>query len=384
MSTVRDDDCLRLVIGGDVAPPQHAFPLLARGQLEEIAPDHQELLRSAHGVVANLEAPFQRGGRASAKSGPSLFLPPALTACLKALRLTAVGLANNHIMDLGAPGLADTRSLLQDAGILHVGAGINLDEAGRALVLHLAGRKIGILAAGAHEFGVARDDRPGMNPLDPVRLVPALLALRPRCDLCVVLLHAGNEGHPWPSPWLQAYCRLLAELGADLVACQHSHIIGCQERHGRGHIVYGQGNFLMDLDGRTPDHYREGLLLEVVTRTAGAPIEVHPHPIRLRPDGSIARLDPAREERLLAEFQRRSDELTDPAAVAAAWRDHCGRHAATYRAQLHFANRFLIRACKVLGLGRVLVNPGRRLLLQNLIRCQDHREALLTILEEDL
>jgi len=373
---------LRLLICGDFAPPRRAWPLLGQGRLEQIAPEHAPIFTSADGVILNLEAPLLGSGTATAKSGPSLCLPRELVTALQVLKVSAVGLANNHIMDLGPGGLSHTQRELEAAGIAVCGAGHNLEAASRPLFLDRAGCRIGLLAAGAHEFGVARPDRPGMNPLDPVRLLPALQELRSACDLCLVLLHAGSESHPWPAPWLQEYCRLLSRLGADLVVCQHSHIVGCGERHGRGQIVYGQGNFLMDLDSPTPRHYREGLLLELVRRPGEEP-ELRLHPIGQGNDGSLQPLDPVRGDALLAGYQKRSAQLQDPAAVRAAWLEFCRHRSRGYLAQLGTANRLLLKLMTSLGTHWPL-SRRRRLLLQNLIRCQDHREALLAILEEDL
>jgi poly-gamma-glutamate synthesis protein (capsule biosynthesis protein) len=35
----------------------------------------------------------------------------------------------------------------------------------------------------------------------------------------------------------------MVKAGADVVLCQHTHIIGCYEEFMGGHILYGQGNF---------------------------------------------------------------------------------------------------------------------------------------------
>lgn len=66
------------------------------------------------------------------------------------------------------------------------------------------------------------------------------------CDYTIVLYHGGKEHYRFPSPNLQKYCRKFIEKGANIVICQHSHCIGCEENYKNGKIIYGQGNFLFD------------------------------------------------------------------------------------------------------------------------------------------
>lgn len=48
---------------------------------------------------------------------------------LAEMNFTMLNLANNHMMDYGAEGLTDTISALDSAGLAHVGAGENVEEA---------------------------------------------------------------------------------------------------------------------------------------------------------------------------------------------------------------------------------------------------------------
>ena len=64
--------------------------------------------------------------------------------------------------------------------------------------------------------------------------------------LCNSIINGGKEHYRYPSPDLQKICRKFIDKGADLVVCQHSHCIGCEEKYNHGTIVYGQWNFLFD------------------------------------------------------------------------------------------------------------------------------------------
>ena len=51
--------------------------------------------------------------------------------------------ANNHALDYGTDALLDTCDTLDSAGILHVGAGKNLEEAKQPQIIEKNGKKIG-------------------------------------------------------------------------------------------------------------------------------------------------------------------------------------------------------------------------------------------------
>ena len=85
--------------------------------------------------------------------------------------------------------------------------------------------------------------------------------MKAQCDYAIVLYHGGKEYYRYPSPNLQKTCRKLVEKGADLVICQHSHCIGCEEKYQDGTIVYGQGNFLFDHGDN--EYWNTSLLVQI-------------------------------------------------------------------------------------------------------------------------
>ena len=61
------------------------------------------------------------------------------------LGLDLVTLANNHALDFGTDALLDTCDTLDQAGIYHVGAGRNLEEACEPVIITEKGENIGFL-----------------------------------------------------------------------------------------------------------------------------------------------------------------------------------------------------------------------------------------------
>src|SRR5207237_56074 len=81
--------------------------------------------------------------------------------------VNVMSLANNHVMDAGAGGLMTTIEVLDELGIRSVGAGRDLDEARRAVVLERRGvRTAFVAAASTFPAGIeAKRGRAGINPL---------------------------------------------------------------------------------------------------------------------------------------------------------------------------------------------------------------------------
>src|SRR5215207_9578884 len=69
-------------------------------------------------VIGNLEMPISRRGYRVRKYS-NLRSDPAVLPAVLGMGFQTVSLANNHLMDYGAPALEDTLSSLDGAGIQH-------------------------------------------------------------------------------------------------------------------------------------------------------------------------------------------------------------------------------------------------------------------------
>ena len=152
-------------------------------------------------------------------------------------------LANNHILDQDQQGLVSTCSVLDAAGIAYTGVGQTPEEAAKPYIFECDGKRIGVYACAEHEFSIVTEHSAGANPIDLLETPDHVAALKEQCDYVIVLYHGGKEHYRYPSPNLQKVCRKLVEKGADLVVCQHSHCIGCEEKipgGGYNHIWSGK------------------------------------------------------------------------------------------------------------------------------------------------
>jgi poly-gamma-glutamate synthesis protein (capsule biosynthesis protein) len=101
-------------------------------------------LKESDHVVANVECPMTASAVTS-KMEIVHFSDPAAGSWFKSIGADIWSLSNNHAMDCGEAGLLDTKAAAEANGAVTVGAGLNIDEAAKPLLLPEAGG-IGILA----------------------------------------------------------------------------------------------------------------------------------------------------------------------------------------------------------------------------------------------
>jgi len=296
-----------LLIGGDVVPTEPNMSLFREGRIGEAMGGtlFREWLE-ADIRVFNLETPLTDRDTPIPKAGPNLRAPREAMKGLAQMQPTVVGTANNHIMDQGAPGWADTMEALREQGLKMIGSGERLGRTGGSILLEKKGRKIGLYACAEHEFSIAGEHEPGAEPFDETGSREAIRALRERADFVSVLYHGGKEQYRYPSPELQKRCRGMIEAGADLVVCQHSHCIGCEEKYGGGTIVYGQGNFLFLK--RDNEYWKTSLLVRAELGD-GKP-EISYIPLKQKHPG-IEKAEGRDAEEMLKAFRERSRQIQE-------------------------------------------------------------------------
>ncbi len=175
-------------------------------------------------------------------------------AVLQAARLTAVSLANNHILDFGEAALADTLGALDEAGIAHAGAGLTLAEASRPATVVVGPLRCAFIAATDNEpEWAAGPGSPGIFyvPCDPTdaRFVSLLEGVRQAAedhDLVIVSYHWGPNWGERPLPEHVAAGRALLAAGARVVYGHSPHVTRGVEFGGDGVILYSCGDFVDD------------------------------------------------------------------------------------------------------------------------------------------
>ena len=373
-----------LIIGADVCPIEGNQPYFLNGGAGALLHDLLPEFEQADLSVANLECPLIEHQTPILKTGPTFGEPGTCINGIKQAGIDVLCLANNHILDHGAPGLLNTLQVCARAGIETVGAGSNLDAARRILIRDLGGLRVGILAVAEHEFSIATKHSPGANPLDLIDFVRNVTAHRSQFDYLIVLLHGGDE-FLVPSPRIQDTCRFMVEMGANAVIVQHSHVLGGYEDYRGGHIVYGQGALLMDeAIYRDRRSFHEGFLVKLsIAADATSSMKIMPF-IQSDPAPGARRMDQAKEQEFCRLLAQRSAAIRDDAFVQAEWLKFCEENKHAYISGLLGHNRILSKLNARGWLTRFLYNQRVLLGVRNTVLCETHREAVETIFNHHL
>ncbi|MFL6162687.1 MAG: CapA family protein, partial [Jatrophihabitantaceae bacterium] len=237
-----------LVLGfaGDVHFTGRTAPLLAQ-PATAFGPIAQ-VLESADLTMVNLETAITDRGTEEPKQF-HFRAPIAAFEAVRAAGVDVVTMANNHVLDYGQVGLADTLDNGHRVGFPSVGIGHNAAEAFAPLYTTVKGTKIAILAfSQVHELEftwAAKDDRPGVAmALDLARATAAVRAARAAADVVIVFNHWGQEGNSCPTSEQKTFAGHLAAAGADLIIGSHAHTLQGSGWMGRTFVAYGLANFL--------------------------------------------------------------------------------------------------------------------------------------------
>lgn len=369
---------MSILIGADIVPTNSNFDLFKQGDIKNlVGPDLIYQLGRADFRVFNLEVPLTNDENPIFKHGSCLSAPINCINGYVRLGINAVTIANNHIYDQGKQGLLSTCNELDKKGIKWFGAGTDILEASKPLILEDHNKKVGIIACTDHEFSIATERTAGACPYDLYQIIKQIHKLKVSCDYIIVLYHGGKEEYPYPTPWLMKNCRILADEGANLIICQHSHCIGCKEEYKQSTIVYGQGNFLFD--GEENDFWQTGLLLFI-----NDSFEISYIPIKKA--GNTVRLANEEESNAIIEgFLKRSTEIMQPEFVRQKFQELAERHLEYYLLSMTgVQDKFWFRAINKLTLykfGKMYVkvrfNREALLAIKNYVLCEAHRELLI-------
>lgn len=371
-----------LIVAADICPIGNNRELLLQGDAAGLFNDLRQDLDEADLVVANLECPLIEKPAPIPKRGPVFGAPPECIKGIAAGGVDVLGLANNHILDHGEEGLACTLKTCRQAGIKTVGAGENIAAASQLLIQNIKGVRVAILALAENEFTIATEKKWGANPLDLIRFVRTVTQRRSEYDFLVVLYHGGDE-FIVPTPKLQETCRFMVEMGAGAVLVQHPHTLGGYERYRGGHIVYGQGAFIMDEEiYRSMGSFHDGFLVRLDVRADGTS-EMDFIPFRQSdPEPGARKLSPQEGKLFLEKLAARAKQVADPNFVAEEWRRYCLENQHSYLSILLGHNRVLARLNRWGLLERWAHGQQAILGARNMVCCETHREALTTIFED--
>jgi poly-gamma-glutamate synthesis protein (capsule biosynthesis protein) len=255
------------------------------------------------------------------KDGPPLRISPDCLSMLSAVPVTVACLANNHTVDYGLDGLAETIERLEHAGLATVGADLDAERAVRPYRVRVSGTSVAVVNIAEGEEARSRGGY-GVAALDLSAASERIQQLKTEQAVVIVVVHAGVEHLPVPPPHIRTQYRALAAAGADVVIGHHPHVIQGYEVFRGVPIFYSLGNFLCWFDPHTRD---EETAFAVRARFRGRWLDCcELWPYRIRADG-LAALDSDGLEEFWRRFLRSSNSLADDEAILLEWRESARR-----------------------------------------------------------
>jgi poly-gamma-glutamate capsule biosynthesis protein CapA/YwtB (metallophosphatase superfamily) len=256
--------------------------------------------RRPYARIVNLETAVTTSDDAQPGKGIHYRMHPDNLPCITSAGIDCCVLANNHVLDWGRAGLAQTLSVLRAVGLRTAGAGRDAQEAGAPAVIKLpaAGGRVLVFAyatptSGTPAAWAATRERGGVNFLGELSGRTAELAAevmlqhRRAGDVVVASVHWGeNWGFDIPRGERAFAHGLIDAGGADIVWGHSSHHVKGIEVHQGKLILYGCGDFLNDYEGISGhEPYRPDLSLmyfPVLDSAAGELIGLDAVPMRIR------------------------------------------------------------------------------------------------------
>jgi poly-gamma-glutamate capsule biosynthesis protein CapA/YwtB (metallophosphatase superfamily) len=226
-------------------------------------------------VFANLENPLGTKGHPREK----LFAfrsKPSLAKVVADSGVDVVTIANNHMLDYGEEVLMETLRTLSKAKIPFVGAGRNIAEAEKPVIIERGGVRVAFLGLAATlplGAGASRE-RPGLAPIhvttsyeidptltqeqpgnppkirtqvdprDQERTCSNIREARKLADHVIVGIHWGVAFTKERAEYQQPLGRKMMDAGASIIVGHHSHMRQGIEHYRNGVILYSLGDFV--------------------------------------------------------------------------------------------------------------------------------------------
>ncbi|MDR1300566.1 MAG: CapA family protein [Candidatus Nomurabacteria bacterium] len=204
----------------------------------------------------NQETPFA-GASLGLSSYPTFNGPTEIMDAVADAGFDWVNTASNHSFDRGAAGVDAGLAVLDKfENVVQTGEARSTEEFERVKYIEREGVKFGLesFTYGLNGFQLP-DDRPYMvNLIDDALIRQRVEKLNAETDVQLVSMHWGTEYATAPNAEQERLAQLLADLGVEVVAAEHPHVIqpvrwvSSTDGAHKTLVIYSMGNFLSAQD----------------------------------------------------------------------------------------------------------------------------------------
>jgi poly-gamma-glutamate synthesis protein (capsule biosynthesis protein) len=235
----------------------------------EIIGSSEVALENADFTVVNLETTLNDPAFfPKAVPRPAIFHPttgyvyashPNSVIALKQSSVDIVDMGNNHTYDMLEMGLNNSLSILDQAGVLHFGAGTNEANAWAPVMISSKGQTIAFLGCTTLRIPLntpIRNDIPyvasdvlrkgGAAYCAESRLRSEIIKAKQQADLVIVMIHGGTEYDSTPTNKITYLTEIARQAGATLIINHQPHVVGGFSLRDQSLIAWTMGSFLSD------------------------------------------------------------------------------------------------------------------------------------------
>lgn len=248
--------------------------------------------------IINLETSVTKSENCLPK-GINYRMNPENIPCITAAKVDCCALANNHVLDWGYPGLAETLETLAKANVKGAGAGRDIKHAEAPAIMEVAGKgrvivfSFGTVTSGIPREWAASENEPGVNLLEDLsrrtvgHVAASVQEVKRPGDIIVASIHWGaNWGYQVPRQQTNFAHGLIDEAGVDVIHGHSSHHAKAIEVYKDKPILYGCGDFLSDYEGISGyEEFRDDLALmyfPTIAPSSGKLVRLTMTPLRIR------------------------------------------------------------------------------------------------------
>lgn len=214
-----------------------------------------------HLKVVNLETSITTNDEPWPRKGIHYRMHPKNVELFTLAGVDHVSLANNHVLDWGRVGLAETLKTLEESKIAFSGAGNDEAKALKPSVLYAEGTRVLVYSYGSPGSGIpqswaAKNDRSGVNFLPDFseqqikNILKQISSYNKEGDIVIFSIHWGsNWGYDIPTSHRRFAHELIEKAGVDVIFGHSSHHPMGMEVYQNKLIIYGAGDFINDYEG---------------------------------------------------------------------------------------------------------------------------------------
>jgi len=374
---------IKILFTGDFCPHLRIEELAINGKYSSVFNDFQKEFNDNDLNIVDLECPLTLDNFKIEKTGPHQKAHPKTIDLLKEINIGLAAMANNHILDYGDKALLETIELCKKNNITTIGVGKNSSEAELPVIKEIKGLKIGFLNFCESEWTIAKEDKPGANPLDLIENFNSIQSLKQQTDKIIVIAHGGNEFYHLPSPRIKKTYRFFIDSGVDAVISHHSHCNTGFEVYNNKPIFYGLGNFVYDWPNKKNDNWNFGYAVRLLI-DKNILFEVIPFKQNNGDQVGVHYLTKEEKEQFDRRIEKLNYTIANDDELEKEFQKLCNEKANIYSLYFEPYRGKILSALRIRKLLPSLFSKHKKMLQLNVMRCDSHKDILLNTMENSI